>query len=622
MQHITPRLSRLPLIVLAAIAAILLRLAYLQVVKGSFYRFFSVENSLRQTPIPALRGSILDRKDRLMVDNKAVFDLVLIPQYVVDSKSLFSTLQRHLGLSHATIQRKWKLRKSQQAYQPIVLEKNLGTDGVSWFKTHKNPWGKLDGGIDLRGVDVRLRYEREYPSGDTASHVLGYVREIDRERLARYETERPGIYHRGAQTGIRGLEEVWDIPLRGEEGFAQKLVNAIGREIHQSGVKEELIQREARHGNHLKLTLDAELQKIATDFFHGKKGGAVALDPSDGAVLMMVSAPTYDLNLLTGDKDGSFWRGVSAHKDRMLLNRAIQGTYPPGSTYKIITGIAALEENVASPSKTVTCNGGYPFGKRVFGCWNHSGHGVTGYFRSLVESCDVYYYHMGHLLGVDRLAKYADAFGLGRPTGIRLENEKAGLIPTSSWKLAKRGAPWYPGETLSIAIGQGYDLVTPLQLAKMLSLVVNGGSEIIPYLVEGQIDPASGESQPAEKQNPHPMKLKIRKETQDAVLRALIGVVANERGTAHHLSRFKIPMGGKTGTAQVVALGKQCASGGCGDHAWFIAFAPDENPKIVVSILVENGGHGSSMAAPLAGKLLEAYLASGEENETQMARQF
>lgn len=627
-QHILPRLRKLPWIVLGVLLVILLRLAYLQVVRGSFYRFFSVENSLRQTPIPALRGMILDRRGRLLVENKGVFDLVLVPQYVADSKGLFETLRKHLGFTPGFLQKKWQLRKKQAAYQSILLEKALSLDSVSWFKTHKSPWGKLDSSIDLRGVDVRLRYERQYPSQDFISHLLGYVREIDQERLTRYQKDHPGIYRRGDHAGIRGLEEVWDIPLRGEDGFSQKLVNAIGREIQKSGVKEELLQQDARHGAHLKLTVDLDLQRVASDYFRGKRGAAVALDPRDGALLMMISAPTYDLNALTDDKEGHFWKQLSTHKDRYLLNRALQGTYPPGSTYKIINGIAALEEGVKTANSTVVCNGGYHFGNRIYGCWNHSGHGITNFFRSIVESCDVYYYRAGISLGIDRLAHYADAFGLGRLTGIRLKNERSGLVPTKAWKLAKRKEEWQPGETLSVAIGQGFNLVTPLQMAKMMALVVNGGKEIVPYVVGASVDPVSGTETAVAHLKPQPMKVAIKKETRKKMIEALAGVIANERGTAHHLSRFNIPMGGKTGTAQVVSLGRGCAGGGCGDHAWFVAFAPVENPKIVISILVENGGHGSSAAAPLAGELIKTYLESVEkpkgekENEAQVARKF
>src|SRR3989344_3564357 len=570
-QELEPRLRKLAIFMMVIVGIIGLRLYYLQGIKGKFYRLFSEDNSIRENPIPALRGIMYDRNGVPLVDNRAAFDLIITPQYIVDSKKVFTALETYLKIPQEKLKAKWEGRYKQPAYQPLVILQDVPLDLVSWVKAHKSPWTDLEQEIDLRGVDIRLRYERDYTDGDIASHVLGYVREIDAERLQTYQKSFPGRYKLADQVGIRGLEEVWDQRIRGEDGYSQKVVNARGREIFYSGVQEELESKEALNGNHLKLTLDTRLHRVARDFYKGKSGATVAIDPRDGAVLLMYSAPSFDLNRLGGEEGNQYWHEISTNPAKYLLNRSIQGAYPPGSTYKIVTGTAALQEGLVKPDEKIYCGGGLHFGNRRFGCWNSGGHGPLSYHRGLVQSCDVYFYTLGLRVGVDGLARYARAFGL----------------------------------------------VTPLQSALMIATAANGGKRLKPYLVQSEIDAVSGGEKIIPKLEP-----KIRKD--DVVLskdvvkmlhEALVGVVAEPGGTAHRLSVLKIPMGGKTGTAQVVALGKSCAGGKCGDHAWFVAFAPAENPTIAISVVIEHGGHGSPAAAPLAGELIKAYL--GESNEKE-----
>ena len=282
---------------------------------------------------------------------------------------------------------KWEGRYKQPAYQPLVILQDVPLDLVSWVKAHKSPWTDLEQEIDLRGVDIRLRYERDYTDGDIASHVLGYVREIDAERLQTYQKSFPGRYKLADQVGIRGLEEVWDQRIRGEDGYSQKVVNARGREIFYSGVQEELESKEALNGNHLKLTLDTRLHRVARDFYKGKSGATVAIDPRDGAVLLMYSAPSFDLNRLGGEEGNQYWHEISTNPAKYLLNRSIQGAYPPGSTYKIVTGTAALQEGLVKPDEKIYCGGGLHFGNRRFGCWNSGGHGPLSYHRGFESGC-------------------------------------------------------------------------------------------------------------------------------------------------------------------------------------------------------------------------------------------
>lgn len=596
-QEIEPRVKKIAGIVLVCMLLVIGRLYYLQAIRGNFYRLFSEENSIREAAIPALRGMMLDRNGVALVENRAAFDLVLIPQYVLDKKKVFSSLERFLNIPRPLLETAWSKRLGQPAYQPIVLLEDTDMDVVSWVRSHKSPWGRLRSDLDLRGVEVRLRYEREYPDSDIASHVLGYLREVDRERLKKLEEKTPGRYRKGDQVGIGGLEQKWDLVLRGEDGFQQKVVNAVGREISFAAVEEDLIQKEAKGGAQLQLTLDSRLQKIARNYFQGKRGAAVALDPRDGAVLLFYSAPSFDLNRLGGEKGNEYWSEIADHPDRTLLNRAVQGAYPPGSTYKMVVGLAGLQEGVIKPGSQFHCSGGLQFGNRRFGCWKSEGHGTVSIHGALVASCDVFFYNVGLKLGVDRLARYAQGFGLGSLTGIGFPSERSGLIPTSEWKQRVYKSPWHEGETLSIAIGQGYNLVTPLQSAVMISVIANGGRRVHPYLVKNQPTHPSS-----------PKDVVFSKETVEIIRKSLIGVVAEDEGTAHRLSLLQIPMGGKTGTSQVVSLGKSCGGGRCEDHAWFVAFAPAENPVIAIAVLVENGGHGSSAAAPLAGELIKEYL--------------
>lgn len=612
-QELEPRLKKLAWFMLIGIGLILGRLYYLQGIRGKFYTLFSEENSVRQMPVPALRGKMMDRHGESLVDNRAAFDLVLIPQYVVDAKSVFATLQRNLNLPEELLRMQWEKRKKQAAYQPIPLLEDVSMDIASWVKAHKSPWGVLREDIDLRGVEMRLRYEREYPDQDIASHVLGYVREIDREKLAALEKKFPERYHRGDPVGVSGLEEIWDERIRGFDGYSQKVVNAVGREIVSPGLEDDLQEREPKHGAYLRLTLDARLHRVARDYFKEKKGAAVAIDPKSGAVLLLFSAPSFDLNQLGGEEGTNYWQKIASHPSRILLNRAIQGSYPPGSTYKIVTGLAALQERVVKPHDRLYCDGGLNFGNRRFHCWKEEGHGEVDFYSALVRSCDVYFYQMGLRVGVDRLAHYAKALGLGAPTGIALPNEKRGLIPTAAWKKHVFKEPWQEGETLSIAIGQGYDSVTPMQAAIMIAIVANGGKPLYPYLVESLLDPYTGEEDRVDRKME--AKSVFSEEALKLVQRGLVGVVSEPGGTAHHLSALKVPMGGKTGTAQVVSLNAACGGSHCEDHAWFVAFAPPEDPQIAVSVLVENGGHGSSAAAPLAGQLIQTYLEKRDETK-------
>lgn len=605
-SDIEGRYKYLLAIVAAFILIVLGRLYYLQVIKGEFYHFFSTENSIKEIKIPAARGMIFDRRGQVLVENRPSFELVLVPQYVLDPPKVFASIEKLIGIPREEIEAVWDTRFKQPKYQPLVIRDDITAEEVAAIRARKNPWYVKEDDIDLRGADVRVRYRRTYPQGNIATHVLGYVREIDKDRLTKYRKEHPGRYFIGDDVGVRGIEEIRDLELRGRDGFDQRVVNAVGREVDYAGIADQLEHQEAIAGNSIVLTVDKDLQELARDMFGERSGAAVAVDPNDGSVLCMYSSPSYDLNMLSGPGASDYWNEIAADPNGYLVNRAIQGAYPPGSTYKIVTGIAALSEGLVKPDERVRCSGGLHYGGRIFRCWAKGGHGPISYHRSLVQSCDVYYYLMGLRLGPDLLAKYAGYLGLGKRTGIGLADERSGLIPTESWKEKRFGVPWQKGENLSIAVGQGYDLVTPLQNAMMLAQVVNGGYKISPHLVEAVFDWEGNEVyrwKPPNKRE----KLPISGDILQLAKEALAGVV-QEGGTGARLKSFEVPMGGKTGTAQVVSLDSACVGEKCRDHAWFVGFAPTDKPEIATAVVVEHGGFGAAAAAPIVGALMQRYI--------------
>ncbi len=604
-QDIEGRYKYLLAIVGAFVLIVLGRLYYLQVIKGDFYRFFSTENSIKEIKIPAARGMIFDRRGQVLVENRPSFELIIIPQYIADAPKVFDSLETLLGVPREKLEEIWSGRFKQPRYQPLVVRDDITAEEVAIIKAHKNPWYEEDDEYDLRGVDVRVRYRRTYPQGDIATHVLGYVREIDADRLQRYREAHPGRYFLGDDVGIRGVEERWDLELRGRDGFDQRIVNAVGREVDYEGIADQLEEQDAEAGFSMILTIDKDLQELARDLFGERSGAAVALDPNTGAVLTMFSAPSYDLTRLSGSHADEYWNEIASDPRGYLINRAIQGAYPPGSTYKIVTGIAALSEGLVQPDEKIGCYGGLPYGGRLYRCWAAGGHGPISYHRSVVHSCDVYYYTMGLRLGPDLLAKYATILGLGRQTGIGLSDERSGLIPTAAWKEERFGAPWQKGENLSIAVGQGYDLVTPLQNAQMVAEVVNGGYRIHPHLVEAVFD-NEGDVVYRWEQPEMREKLPIRDDILERAKKGLAGVV-QEGGTGGRLNAFEVPMGGKTGTAQVVSLEAACVGEKCRDHAWFVGFAPTDVPEIACAVVVEHGGFGAAAAAPIVGALMQRY---------------
>lgn len=591
-------------------SAVFARLLYLQVLKGQLFWGFSQEHTMKEIRIPASRGVIYDRNHLPIAENRPSFDLTVIPQHVEDIERVKASLQDIADVAPSLIDATWgakwgKGRKKAPSYVPLVIASDIPYDQAVKIRAAKSLEYDPAEGIDLQAVDVVARPLRSYPQGPIAATTLGYIGEISEKDLARFQKEEPGRYVLGDMIGAAGLERTWEKILKGEDGYVQKIVDAVGRELQSDELSSLLTQRDARPGENLVLTIDSRLQRFAEQRFEGKSGALVALDPNNGDVLAMVSVPAYDPSALVSNVSHGYWAEIATSPKHLLLNRAIQGAYPPGSTYKVVMAVAALEEGVLKVDEKLYCPGGLKYGDHFFKCGGH--HGAISILSALPASCDTFFYQMGLRLGVDRIAKYAHLFKLGMKTGIDVEGEKTGTIPTAEWKKRVFKEDWQTGENISIAIGQGYDALTPLQNALVIAQVASG-RVLRPHLLktieddEGRIlkeaEPQSGE------------KLPVSEETLEVVRKGLLGVVEGPTGTARRVRSPYFKMAGKTGTAQVISEeGKARARGiNTEDHAWFVAYAPPEDPRIAVATVVEHGGFGAVAAAPIVRDVIEKYL--------------
>lgn len=587
------RLEIIIIMILVALTILMVRLWYLQVIKGDDFKQRSENNSVRFRKIMPLRGLIMDRNRHVVVDNHPSFDILYMPSRGKDHQYLMEKLKelyKHRSLDFSYDQ---PFPKNIKPYLPVRLEKNVSMEKVAVVETNA---------LDLPGIYINVSPVRLYIDGEIIAPVIGYTGEINKEEL-----EKDDEYASGDILGKHGVEKFLDYYIRGRRGAELVEVNVYGKEIKNLGRIDPV------SGYNVILTIDADLQKTAWDAFEGRAGAAVVLDPRDGSVLAMVSSPSFDPNLFNSGISSGEWNKLITNPLTPLSNRAISGQYPPGSTYKLIVAAAALEEGIITPDTKFFCDGSFDSGNRTFRCWQKKGHGHVSLHRAIVESCDVYFYNVGKLLGVDKIAHYARLFGLGNTTGIDLPNEKSGLIPTKQWKLAKMKEPWQMGETISISIGQGFDLVTPLQLALAYSTVANGGILWQPHIVKS-IETTDGrlykEFLPAKKAD-----VPLSEETFDFLNRALWGVVNEPTGTGKAARRPGVDVCGKTGTSQVIGLPeneKARREKKIGvlqrDHALFVCFAPLKSPEIAIAVIVENAGHGGSVAAPIARKILDAYF--------------
>lgn len=574
---------------------LLARIWYLQIFRGKEFTELAENNRIRLIRTIAPRGIVFDANNKMLVENRPSFDISIIPEDVKDIEKIKQTLPDIVNINEADIDAKLKAARKMPPFQPVKIKEDISWDEVARIEIAR---------IDLPGVVLEIEPRRRYLFGDLIAHLVGYLGEINEGQL---KVLKKANYRQGDYIGKYGVEEGWEDYLRGVNGGKQIAVDAFGREI-------ELIKKiNPVSGSSLHLTIDLETQIAARVALKDKVGSVVAIDPSNGRVIAFVSSPAFDPNVFSTGVSKEEWTELATSPFRTLENKPIQGQYPPASTFKLITAAAALEEKVITPSTKIYSGGTFRFGNRDFRDWKEKGHGYINVHRAIVESSDTFFYQVGLKVGIDRLAFYAKGFGLGQKTGIPLTNEKPGLVPSSKWKMDAYKVKWYEGETVSASVGQGYVLATPLQMANVYAAIANNGRLFQPQVVDNVKDldgKILWEFKPKEIG-----RVPVSEETLNILKKALYGVVHEDGGTGRGLRIEGIPVGGKTGTAQVVKLKENSprlkphqVAYEQRDHAWFVGFAPVDDPKIVVAVMVEHGGFGSEAAAPVAKEVIKAYL--------------
>jgi len=566
---------------------ILVRLWYLQAIKGDYYHEQAENNRIRPVKLRPPRGIIYDRHGRPIVENVLTFDISLVPEDTTDINATIDKLAAAIKLTPAAIRAALDdAAPIRTKYEPVKILEEAPWDDVALIEAHQE---------DIPGAIIEPEHRRHYPYEGLASHQLGYIGKVS-------PSQRKKDQDIGLLTGQGGLEKVYDKYLRGIAGRRMIQVNAAGRKVKDLGIEEP------KPGTDIYLTIDLDVQKVAEDALGDRGGAVVAMDPNSGEILALASHPNYDPNLFPRGIAPKDWVRLMNDPSHPLYNRAIQSVYPPGSTFKIIVSLAGLESGIIKLDDKVNCKGSIKSGKHSFRCWKKGGHGPISFHDALVQSCDVYFYTMGDRIGWDRIAQYAKELGYGSLSGILLPDEKPGLIPTTEWKRKRTKEPWYVGDTYINTIGQGFVLVSPIQACQMISAVANGGIFYRPNLLKQTRNRETGEVTMISPERKNSITLDPA--ALEEVRKALTGVVNEPGGTAHGAQNPYAIVAGKTGTAQVIAqkVAGRKLSQKTGDHAWFIAYAPADNPKIAVAVLVEHGGHGGAAAAPVASKVIEEYM--------------
>jgi penicillin-binding protein 2 len=576
------------------------RLWQLQVLQGELYLRKSADNFVKDIEIPALRGQIRDHQGRVLADNRAAYNVYVTPRFL--TPDALERLRGYLGLSEeqaAAINGRAAETHGLQRYRAQLAIEDVSREQMALVATNRQ---------NLPGVQIEAVPRRTYPLGASASHVLGYINEISAAELT---SRRDQGYRSGDLIGRTGLERQWEGYLRGTPGFERVVVDAKGQRKSAEETR-ELLQTPRRQdpvaGNNIVLSLDADLQRLAERAFRRyPSGAAVVVDVETGRILAMVSKPGFDPNLLSGRLTFAEEARLNQDPYRPRLDKTLREHYYPGSTYKVIPAVAGLEEGVISPDERVQCKGYHELGRRWFRC--SKVHGRVNMYEALAQSCNIYFYKLGERVGMDRIAKYAREFGLGEPTGLGLNGEVPGFIPTQAWYREHAPGGFRLGYTLNATIGQGSTKVTVLQLAMLYAAIANGGNLYLPQLV-GRIDTATGA--PVQEFPPRPRRrVAVRPVNIEALQRALAGTT-HEKGTAYDARLRDVEVSGKTGTAQVRKMGRVRSEGreqfGLGDHAWFVGFAPTRRPEIAVVVLVEHGGLGGHVAAPVAMEIMHGYF--------------
>ncbi len=587
-RELSRRVEALRLAVGIVFALLAFSYWYIQIVRGDYFFALSENNRLRSVRINAPRGYVLDRHGGILVDNEPAYTLHLYRREAKDLTASIDLAVQVLKLPREQVRGRIERGLREPEFRPIPIAENLRIEEVAAIEVHAPEHPEFA---------ITVSQRRLYSRGPEAAHALGYLSEASPEQIQSGE----GDYRSGGWIGQKGIEGSYERLLAGVDGERRVIVDSHGHEIAEER------RVEARPGQNLYLTLDLGLQEIAENYFRNRVGSAIALDPRNGEILALISSPSYDPNWFTRRVTSREWAGLLSDPHHPLQNRAIQNAFSPGSVFKIFEAYGALAGGLVDPEQRVFCPGHATFYGRTFQCHKKQGHGWVKLRDAIKVSCDVYFYNLGRRLGIDRISEVAKGLGFGEPTGVDLPFEKSGLVPSEEWAREKRHARWYPSETISVAIGQGPVLVTPMQIARALSGLIEGGRLPTPHLFLGSHDPATGQKLKFSAQPRQGLALAPEKA---AIVKSGMWAVLNEPGgTAFGSRPPSVEAGGKTGTVQVIGRETTIKAGverkTLEDHAWFAGFAPIDDPQMVVVVFVEHGGHGSSAAAPLARDLFE-----------------
>ncbi len=594
-------------IIVVCFAVLLARLWYLQIYHGKMFFNYSLENRLRKDVVRAPRGMIFSRNNILLTHNVPRFDAVITPQYLEGDDETIPFLAKILEMPPESIVKTLKKYQGQAKYIPVIVKKNISRREVAIIETESSK---------LPGVSVETFISREYTDKDTGAHLLGYISEISQEKLPRFRERDKYDYKLGDFIGQAGIEQQYDLDIRGADGYQFMEVDARGRarrHVTSDDLYSGIDNKPAEPGKNIRLTIDRDVQLAAYHAMEGKDGAAVALDIETGEVIALVSRPAFDpANFSTG-LTSNYWGQLVMDEKRPLRDRTIQEHYNPGSTFKPLTAIAALEEGIVDENTKIVCTGGFRMGGRVFHCWKKEGHGVVDVVKAVRESCDVYFYSIAMKMDIDILYKYATLFGMGQRSGIILPRETSGLIPNKEWKKKRTGIEWQKGETLSCVIGQSFVEITPLQLAMFYATMANEGKLWKPHVVK---EVFSNQGQVLKRFEPELIhQFKISRKTMDIIKQGLYDVVNTQGGTASSLKGSGLQMAAKTGTAQVIGMSADKIFNKCENQEYkfrnnglFAAYAPAGNPKIAVGVVIEHGCHGGSAAGPVAKQMIGAYM--------------
>ncbi len=588
-------------IVLGAFALLFMRFIWLQILQHEYYHTKAEDNRISIVPIQPNRGNIIDRNGVVLARNYSAYTLEISPGKVADLERTITELAQLIEIRQSDRNRFRRLLLESKGAESLPIRNRLSDEEVARFAANR---------YRFPGVDIKARLFRQYPHGELASHVIGYIGRINDRDLERIENESLGAMYKGSDhIGKTGLELSYERELHGVTGYEQVEMDAAGRGVRT------LSRTAPVSGNSLALTLDMKLQEVAEEAFGTRRGALVAIEPSTGGILAFVSKPGFDPNLFVDGIDPVNWEALNNSPDRPLNNRALSGLYPPGSTFKPYMALAALSLGKRTPQQAIRDPGYYMFGGHRFRDDKVGGHGSVDMYKSIVESCDTYYYMLASDLGIDNIAMFMRQFGFGSKSGIDLEGEGIGVLPSQEWKQARFRKPeqqkWYAGETISVGIGQGYNAYTPLQLAQAMAILANNGVVYRPHVANYIENVQTGERRQIE---PQPLRtLPLKPEHMEFIRGAMVGV--NVAGTgAQAFAGSGYTSGGKTGTAQVIAIKQNekyvesKVAERHRDHSLFVAFAPSESPRIALAVIVENGGFGARAAAPIARQVLDYFL--------------